>query len=132
MIENEPRACALTRRQFAQALLEAAGLLALPGAAHAASPAPETPEAASGFDVALLRNVMVPMRDRVHLATDVYLPARNGEPVAAAFPVILERTQPQHWRAGGTGTRAAHCAQQRPYRPRSPLTRDPADHPQPR
>jgi uncharacterized protein len=92
MIEDESRACALTRRRFARALLEAAGLLALPGAARAASAAPQTQQAASGFDVALLSNVMVAMRDGVHLATDVYLPARNGAPVAAAFPVILERT----------------------------------------
>jgi uncharacterized protein len=92
MIEDEPPVCALTRRQFAQALLEAAGLLALPGAAHAASATSQASETASGFGVALRSNVMVPMRDGVHLASDVYLPARNGEPLAAAFPVILERT----------------------------------------
>jgi putative CocE/NonD family hydrolase len=44
------------------------------------------------FDVALTSNVMVPMRDGVKLATDVYRPARNGKPVAGRFPVILERT----------------------------------------
>src|SRR5215216_6669318 len=42
--------------------------------------------------VAVLRDVMVSMRDGVRLATDVYLPAREGEPVDGAFPVILERT----------------------------------------
>jgi uncharacterized protein len=91
MIEDEPRAAALTRREFAQALLEAAGLLALPGVAHAAAPPSQAPQTASR-DVALRSNVMVPMRDGVHLASDVYLPARDGEPIAAAFPVILERT----------------------------------------
>lgn len=35
----------------------------------------------------LLSNIMVPMRDAVRLATDVYLPATSG-----AFPIILERT----------------------------------------
>lgn len=45
-----------------------------------------------GFDATLLSAVMVPMRDGVRLATDVYLPARGGTPVDAAFPVILERT----------------------------------------
>ncbi|HEX7649748.1 MAG TPA: CocE/NonD family hydrolase, partial [Noviherbaspirillum sp.] len=35
---------------------------------------------------------MVAARDGVRLATDVYLPARDGMPVDAAFPVILERT----------------------------------------
>lgn len=37
--------------------------------------------------IRLLANVMVPMRDGVHLATDIYL--REG---AAALPVLLERT----------------------------------------
>src|SRR5260221_4399720 len=38
------------------------------------------------------RDVMVPMRDGVRLATDIYRPARNGATVAGQFPVILERT----------------------------------------
>jgi putative CocE/NonD family hydrolase len=32
------------------------------------------------------------MRDGVRLATDVYVPGRNGKPVEQVFPVILERT----------------------------------------
>ena len=40
----------------------------------------------------LVRNVMVAMRDGVRLATDVYLPARDGAPLPGPFPVILERT----------------------------------------
>ena len=35
---------------------------------------------------------MVPMRDGVRLATDIYRPARDGSPVSDKFPVILERT----------------------------------------
>jgi putative CocE/NonD family hydrolase len=35
---------------------------------------------------------MLPMRDGVRLATDIYLPARNGQPVSEKFPAILERT----------------------------------------
>lgn len=35
----------------------------------------------------MIANIMVPMRDGVHLATDVYLPAGDGP-----FPVLLERT----------------------------------------
>src|SRR3989449_10598725 len=35
---------------------------------------------------------MVPMRDGVRLATDIYQPVLNGAPVAGKFPVILERT----------------------------------------
>src|SRR5215208_1919359 len=45
-----------------------------------------------GGTVAVLRDVMVPVRDGVRLATDIYLPAREGEPLDGSFPVILERT----------------------------------------
>ncbi len=37
-------------------------------------------------------NVMVAMRDGVKLATDVYRPARNGQPVEGKFSVLLYRT----------------------------------------
>lgn len=43
-----------------------------------------------GVDVA--RNVMVPMRDGVRLATDVYRPAREGKPLDDRRPVVLIRT----------------------------------------
>ncbi|RKU06615.1 hypothetical protein C6502_20320 [Candidatus Poribacteria bacterium] len=36
--------------------------------------------------------MMVPMRDGVRLATDIYLPALGGQPASGKFPVILERT----------------------------------------
>lgn len=38
------------------------------------------------------RDVMIPMRDGVRLATDIYRPTRAGAPVAAPLPVILHRT----------------------------------------
>ena len=38
------------------------------------------------------KNVMVPMRDGVRLATDIYRPARNGSPVEEKLPMILHRT----------------------------------------
>ncbi len=44
------------------------------------------------FEIAVEKNVMVAMRDGVHLATDIYRPARNGAPVVGKFPAILERT----------------------------------------
>jgi hypothetical protein len=44
------------------------------------------------FEVSVLRDVMAPMRDGVRLATDVYLPSRNGNPLDERFPVILIRT----------------------------------------
>jgi putative CocE/NonD family hydrolase len=45
-----------------------------------------------GYGIAQRSDVMVRMRDGVHLATDIYLPVRHAEPVPDAFPVILERT----------------------------------------
>jgi len=39
-----------------------------------------------------IRDVMVPMRDGVRLATDVALPARAGEALPGPFPTLLHRT----------------------------------------
>jgi putative CocE/NonD family hydrolase len=49
------------------------------------------PATASLYDYIVTPNVMAPMRDGVRLATDVYLPARNGQPVEGQWPVILYR-----------------------------------------
>lgn len=49
-------------------------------------------EVDSPYEVVLLAGVMIPMRDGVRLATDVYLPARNGQAVEGHFPAVLERT----------------------------------------
>src|SRR6266852_1051422 len=43
-------------------------------------------------DVIWERDVMVPMRDGIRLATDLYFPARRGRQEVGAFPVIVERT----------------------------------------
>jgi putative CocE/NonD family hydrolase len=43
-------------------------------------------------DTAVIRDVMVTMRDGVRLATDVYRPARDGVALDAPLPVLLERT----------------------------------------
>ncbi|MCC6180081.1 MAG: CocE/NonD family hydrolase [Chloroflexi bacterium] len=37
-------------------------------------------------------NVMIPLRDGVRLATDIYRPALNGRPIEGKFPTLLERT----------------------------------------
>ena len=37
-------------------------------------------------------NLMIPMRDGVRLATDLYFPAQDGARAPGQFPVILERT----------------------------------------
>jgi putative CocE/NonD family hydrolase len=42
--------------------------------------------------VVVAKDVMVPMRDGVRLATDVYRPAIDGEIVAGAWPTVLHRT----------------------------------------
>ena len=44
------------------------------------------------YESEVQKNIMVPMRDGVRLATDVYLPTRNGSIVDGKFPVILTRT----------------------------------------
>src|SRR6476469_5326356 len=57
------------------------------------------PEAA--YQVAAVKTVMVPMRDGIKLATDIYFPAQGGAPVEGKFPVVLERT-PYNKDAGST------------------------------
>ncbi len=44
------------------------------------------------YDVVVLKNVMVPMRDGVQLAADVYLPSRGGGRAEPPRPALLERT----------------------------------------
>jgi putative CocE/NonD family hydrolase len=43
-------------------------------------------------DIAIERNVMIPMRDDKHMATDVYQPRRDGVIAAERLPVLLQRT----------------------------------------
>jgi putative CocE/NonD family hydrolase len=47
---------------------------------------------AAAYGVAEMRNVMVPMRDGVPLATDIYLPTADGEVVRDRLPAIVTRT----------------------------------------
>jgi putative CocE/NonD family hydrolase len=44
------------------------------------------------YDISRQADVMVPMRDGVRLATDVYLPTKDGKPIAQRLPTILMRT----------------------------------------
>ncbi|HSH92672.1 MAG TPA: CocE/NonD family hydrolase [Roseimicrobium sp.] len=50
------------------------------------------PCSAAEFSVTVRTNAMVAMRDGTKLATDVYLPSRDGRPVDEKLPVILTRT----------------------------------------
>lgn len=69
------------RRQLAVLLLLSAAVFA------------QVPQPQPGpYEVIIQKNVMVPMRDGVKLATDIYFPARDGKPVEGKFPVIMERT----------------------------------------
>ena len=45
-----------------------------------------------GYDVTRRANVMIPMRDGVQLAADIYVPSVGGRTADGPFPVILERT----------------------------------------
>ena len=47
---------------------------------------------ASEYGIVTANDVMVRMRDGVRLATDIYRPSRNGEPVPGRHPTILGRT----------------------------------------
>ena len=49
---------------------------------------PSTPN----YDIVVDENVMVPMRDGVRLATDIYRPAVDGQAVPGPLPTILGRT----------------------------------------
>jgi uncharacterized protein len=81
-----PHPFATTRRVFLQ-LMSAAG-----AAFTMVRAAPALGEAAADDEMSVTSNVMVAMRDGVHLATDLYRPKRNGQVVSKPLPVILERT----------------------------------------
>jgi uncharacterized protein len=59
----------------------------------AVAPVPAVAEAkAEPPGVKVERNVMVPTRDHVGLATDIYRPAKEGVAMPGRFPVVLTRT----------------------------------------
>jgi uncharacterized protein len=74
----------VTRRRFME-FLTAIGAALCMGRARASVQT-------DGYDVHLDSDLMVRMRDGVHLATDVYRPMRNGKLLPGPHPVILERT----------------------------------------
>jgi predicted acyl esterase len=43
----------------------------------------------AGYGIVICEDLMVPMRDGVRLATDVYRPAREGEILPSPFPALL-------------------------------------------
>ena len=57
-------------------------LLCAPAASYAEGP----------YEIIVRKNVMIVTRDRIQLATDIYLPGRGGVLAPGRFPAILERT----------------------------------------
>jgi uncharacterized protein len=49
-------------------------------------------EHTGSFEVGVVKDVMVPMRDGVKLATDIYYPAKDGAPAPGKYPVLVSRT----------------------------------------
>jgi putative CocE/NonD family hydrolase len=47
---------------------------------------------AQNYEIAVIKDMTIPMRDGVRLHADIYRPARNGAPAPGKFPIILERT----------------------------------------
>jgi uncharacterized protein len=47
---------------------------------------------APAYEVVVESNAMIPLRDGVRVATDLYFPARGGQKVEGQYPVILTRT----------------------------------------
>ena len=47
---------------------------------------------APSYEVVVDRDVMVPLRDGVRVATDIYFPALDGEKAADEFPAVVTRT----------------------------------------
>ncbi len=88
----------LPLRQTAFTLFAA---FALSAALHAQSTA--------GYGISETKDVMVPMRDGVRLATDIYRPTLEGQIVQDRLPVILLRTPyNKESRATGAGFLVAH------------------------
>ena len=59
------------------------------------------------YEVVVEKDVMVPMRDGVKLATDVYRPTKDGKPIEARLPTILDRRPYNKNGAGGNGKYSA-------------------------
>lgn len=68
-----------------------AAVLAI-AAASARGQAPKISSRKAEHDVAVSRNVMIPMRDGVRLAADIYRPAKAGRPLEKRLPTLLTRT----------------------------------------
>lgn len=94
-MSSEPMDRRLSRRDFTRIMGIAVAGAALPGCSPTGSRVgPDGMPMDGPYDVEMLETLMVPMRDGVRLATDVYLPVRSAEggEIRGPWPVILERT----------------------------------------
>jgi putative CocE/NonD family hydrolase len=66
-------------------------LLGLPLSGLAQVP-PAVSSRPAEYGVAVEKNVMIPVRDGVRLAADLYRPTREGKPASGRFPALLTRT----------------------------------------
>ena len=55
------------------------------------------------YEAVVEKNVMIPMRDGVSLAADIYRPGRDGKPSPGRFPALLTRTPYNKDGTGGEG-----------------------------
>ena len=55
------------------------------------------------YQVTIEKNVIIPMRDGVRLAADLYRPAQDGKPASGRFPAVLTRTPYDKTGVGGEG-----------------------------
>ncbi|MBL7134113.1 MAG: CocE/NonD family hydrolase, partial [Phycisphaerae bacterium] len=86
-IEQESRRAEMKlRRRGVLLLLPILGVLAGVGNAGVAAAAPRR------YKVGIKRDVRVPMRDGVNLATDIYYPMENGRRLKGKLPAVLLRT----------------------------------------
>ena len=93
------------RRTIHLLALVLAGLVPVLGSAapSVCAQPPRVSTRAPEFGVVVEKNVMVSMRDGVHLAADIYRPARNGSVVSGRFPTLLTRTPYNKDGAGSEG-----------------------------
>jgi putative CocE/NonD family hydrolase len=63
-----------------------------PSPRNAVAQPPQVSRRPAEFGVVIEKNVMIPMRDGVRSAADLYRPARDGNPVPDRFPAVLTRT----------------------------------------
>lgn len=83
------RARTITRIGFVWIIVSSTALCL--GSQAIRSPA-DVPAVPTSQDYQIDKNVMVAMRDGVRLATDIYMPARQGHKNSGEFPVLVYRT----------------------------------------